>query len=77
MKKLNVLACLITVFMILGMVSILAPKSVNANGENNKRYLGSTCESPDESWRCNNCIEGNSECYDHTCMECYKPSLGN
>lgn len=51
------------------------PKNVHAT-EDGKRYLGTTCETADASWRCNDCTSGSSTCGDNTCFDCM-PSIGD
>lgn len=62
-------------FSIISLTLVIVPKSSSATS-GSQLYQGTTCNGPDSSWRCNNCIVGLTTCYDHSCWECYNPSVG-
>jgi hypothetical protein len=75
MKKQKIIILLSCFFSLVSLILVTFPKTANATS-GTQRHQSTTCNGPDSSWKCNNCIDGVSTCYDHTCYECLDPSIG-
>lgn len=72
MKIERLVTCL-SIGILFAAISIISfPKNLSAT-EDGKRYLGTTCQTVDASWRCNDCIKGNFTCGDNSCIDCMPP----
>lgn len=75
MKKQKFISLLSAVLFLMSLGLFVFPRPSSAiNG--GKLYQSTTCNGPDSSWPCNNCIDGVSNCYDHSCAECLDPKMG-
>lgn len=72
MAKKTTLTILSFSILIISLLIFSLPRNVQANNEG-KRYVGTTCQTADASWRCNNCTSGTTTCADNACADCMPP----